>query len=130
MIPFNIQLKPGISIYEQIIYAVKKAIVLGQLTAGDKFPSIRVLSQELHINPNTVQKAIRKLVDDKILEVRPGIGSMVAVAKKATQEQRKEILDVEVERLVVEIKRLRLSEKDVMRAIESHWKRLSKEDDT
>ena len=128
MIPFNIQLKPGTPIYEQIIYAVKKAIVLRQLTAGDRFPSIRALSKELRINPNTVQKAVRMLVDEKILEVNPGVGSVVAVAREATREQLKEILDVEVERLVVEIKRLRLSEKDAISVIQSHWKRLSKEE--
>jgi len=128
MIPFNIQIKSGIPIYEQIIYAVKKAIVSGQLTPGDEFPSIRVLSQELCINPNTVQKAVAKLVDYKLLEIRPGIGSVVSSASKVTQEQRKEILDTEVERIVIEAKRLYLNEKEIIDAIQRCWKRFSGEE--
>jgi GntR family transcriptional regulator len=42
-------LRPGVSIYEQIIYAAKKAIISGQIRPGDPFASVPVLSQELKI---------------------------------------------------------------------------------
>ena len=124
MIPFNIKFEAGIPIYEQLIYAVKKAIVSGQLNTGDRFPSVRALSLELKINPNTVQKAVAKLVNDKLLEIRPGIGCMVAAAREATEEQRREILSVEIERLVVEAKQLRLGEREIINAVQQHWKNL------
>src|SRR5436305_974798 len=57
MLPFSIDLKAGLPVAEQILFAVKKAVVGGQLVAGDKFPSVRVLSQELKINPNTAVRA-------------------------------------------------------------------------
>ena len=41
-------------IAEQVVFAVKKAVATGQLRAGGAFPSVRQLSQELRINPNTV----------------------------------------------------------------------------
>ena len=125
MIPFNIKFEPGIPIYEQLVYAVKKAIVAGQLNTGDRFPSVRTLSLELKINPNTVQKAVTRLVNDKLLEVRPGIGCMVAAAREATEEQRREILSVEIEHLVVEAKQLRLGEREIINAVQQHWKRLT-----
>jgi len=124
MIPFNIKFEAGIPIYEQLIYAVKKAIVSGQLNTGDRFPSVRTLSLELKINPNTVQKAVAKLVNDKLLEIRPGIGGMVAAAREATEEQRREILSVEIEHLVVEAKQLRLGEREIINAVQQHWKNL------
>jgi len=124
MIPFNIKFEAGIPIYEQLIYAVKKAIVSGQLNTGDRFPSVRALSLELKINPNTVQKAVAKLVNDKLLEIRPGIGCMVAAAREATEEQRREILSVEIEHLVVEAKQLRLGEREIINAVQQHWKNL------
>ena len=55
MLPFSIELKPGFPVAEQIVFAVRKAVVVGQLRPGDRFPSVRVLSQELRVNPNTAQ---------------------------------------------------------------------------
>ena len=51
MLPFHVNLKTGSPVSEQIVYAVKKAIISGLMRAGDKFPSVRTLSQELRINP-------------------------------------------------------------------------------
>ena len=58
MLPFSITLRSGVPIYEQVIYAVTRAVVLGQLRTGDAFPSVRALSQDLKINPNTAHKIV------------------------------------------------------------------------
>lgn len=121
MLNFSVTFKSGIPIYEQVIYAVKKAIVAGQLKAGDSFPSVRELSKDLRINPNTAQKIVTNLVQGKLLEVRPGIGSIVSERREATEEQRENILDTEAERLVVEAKRLSIKKKELLDAITRHW---------
>ena len=51
MLPFHLVLTPGVPVSDQVVYAVTKAIVAGRLRPGDEFPSVRVLSQELRINP-------------------------------------------------------------------------------
>jgi len=38
VIPFRLTFEPGMSLYEQVIYAAKKAIVSGKLKGGDPFP--------------------------------------------------------------------------------------------
>jgi GntR family transcriptional regulator len=121
MLNFSVTFKPGIPIYEQVVYAVKKAIVSGQLKKGDAFPSVREISRDLKINPNTVQKVINHLVQAKLLEIRPGIGSVVAETSAATQEQRGQILHTEVERLVVESKRFSIKKKELFDAISEYW---------
>lgn len=121
MINFSIQFKSGIPVYEQVIYAVKKAVVSGQLKPGDRFPSVRELSKELRINPNTAQKVVTHLVRERILEVEPGIGSLVSKLSKATTMQKREILNTEVEKLVVEAQRLLITKNDLKKAIDRHW---------
>lgn len=121
MIPFQIELKAGVPVYEQIIYAVKKAVAFGRLVPGDRMPSVRNLSQELKINPNTAQKAMARLIQEKIIEVRPGIGCTVASASPATEEQRAEILGKKIEELVVEAKRLGLNERELTREMHKYW---------
>jgi GntR family transcriptional regulator len=63
MIPFDVEFKPGAPIYEQVVYAATKSIISRQLRAGDEFPSVRVLSKELKINPNTAHKVVARLAD-------------------------------------------------------------------
>jgi GntR family transcriptional regulator len=122
MINFSVSLKPGLPIYEQVVYAVKRAVVAGQLRPGDRFPSVRDLSKELNINPNTAQKIITTLVRERILQMEPGIGSSIAAPQGGTEEQRRTILDTDVEKLVVEARRLGITKADLIAAIESIWK--------
>jgi GntR family transcriptional regulator len=121
MIAFSVTFKSGIPIYEQVIYAVKKAIVSGRLREGDPFPSVREISKELRINPNTAQKIVAHLVQEKLIEIKPGIGSIVSKPGNATKDQRHNILNTEVEKLVVEAKRLSIKKGELVEAIQSHW---------
>ncbi len=124
MLPFSVELKPGLPVAEQILFAVRKAVVAGQLRAGDKFPSVRVLSQELKVNPNTAHKVIAALVAEGVLVTTPAVGSVVAEREPGGRKERAELLGAEVEWLVVEAKRLGLELEDVTAALAAHWKRL------
>ena len=124
MLPFAITLKPGESPYRQIVYAATKAMVSGELPIGSVFPSVRELSQALKINPNTAQKVIAELVRDGLIEVRPGIGTVVTTPPRASASDKRELLRTEVEQLLVQAKRLGLKESDVLDAVASRWDEL------
>jgi GntR family transcriptional regulator len=108
-----------------VVYAATRAIVAGQLLAGEAFPSVRTLSRELKINPNTAHKVITQLLNDGLLESRPGIGTAVAELPRSTATQRTELLGPQIEELVVEAKRLSIDLEDMTTAISRHWKRLT-----
>jgi GntR family transcriptional regulator len=124
VLPFSVTLKPGLPIAEQVIFAVKKAVVIGQMKPGDPFPSVRVVSQELKINPNTAHKIVAALVNEGVLVTTPGVGSVVAERAGGDQASRAELLGADVERLVVEAKKLGLDLDDVQAAVAAHWKKL------
>lgn len=124
MLPFSIELKPGLPVAEQILFAVKKAVVVGQLRPGDRFPSVRVLSQELRVNPNTAHKVVAALVAEGVLVTTPAVGSVVAERAPGARKERTELLGPEVEWLVVEAKKLGLDLEDVQAAVAAHWRRL------
>jgi GntR family transcriptional regulator len=125
MIPFRVDFRPGVSIYEQIVYAAKKAIISGQLRTGDPFPSVRSLSRDLKVNPNTAHKVVTALVSAGLLEPQPGIGTVVATIPEARQSERTQLLGPEMEQLVVEAKKLGIGIEDVLTSLSAHWKRLS-----
>ena len=128
MLPFDVTLRGGESPYRQIVYAATKAVVSGELAPGAPFPSVRELSQALKINPNTAQKVIAELTRAGLLEVRPGIGTVVKDLPRASAEERRRLLSDAVERLVVEAKRLGLTKADVTRAVAARWDTLFDDD--
>src|SRR5262245_12106086 len=127
MLPFSIELRPGLPVAEQIVFAVRKAVVAGQLRPGDRFPSVRVLSQELRINPNTAHKVVAALVAEGVLVTTPAVGSVVAEPVAGGRRERSALLGAELERLVVEAKKLGLSLDDVQAGVADHWRRLGGE---
>lgn len=128
MIPFRVHFRPGISLYEQVVYAAKKAIISGQLRPSDPFPSVRALSKDLKINPNTAHKVVTHLVAEGLLETRAGIGTVVAEMHGSNSAERTELLGNEIEQLVVEAKKLGIGVQELFEAITTHWKELSVED--
>jgi GntR family transcriptional regulator len=64
-------------IYEQIIDQTQRLIASGILKEGDQLPSVRVLSQELSVNPNTLQKAYSELERRGLCVSAPGNGRFV-----------------------------------------------------
>lgn len=126
MIPFRVTLRPGGTIHEQVIFAATKAMVSGQLRPGDAFPSVRALSRELKINPNTAHKVIAQLISAGLLEVRPGVGTIVSVRPDVSRAEKTGLLENQLEELVVEGKRLGVELQDIQEAIERHWKRLQR----
>lgn len=124
MLPFRIELKPGLPVAEQVVFAVKRAVVGGQLKPGTSFPSVRALSLELKINPNTAHRITATLVSEGVLVTTPAVGSVVAERSPGDRREKSELLGAELEKLVVEAKKLGLSLDDVQAGVAAHWKRL------
>ncbi len=120
-----LSLEPGTSICDQAVYAAKKALVSGQMRPGERFPSVRSLSATLKINPNTAHKIIARLIGEGLLEVTPGIGTVVAAPVSGDSMQRSNILKKELERIVVDAKFVGLKLEDLTAVLAYHWDRLS-----
>jgi GntR family transcriptional regulator len=120
--PFKLVLTPGKSIFDQVVFAATRAILSGSLQPGQGFPSVRALAADLKIHPNTAHKVIQYLIQERWLEARPGIGTVVAEPPKARAGDRQRLLREEVERLVVEARRVGADLNDVLDAIKSEWK--------
>jgi GntR family transcriptional regulator len=128
VIPFRVSFEPGVPLYEQVVYAAKKAIICGQLAPGEAFPSVRALSKALKINPNTAHKVVMQLVAEGLVEVRPGMNTLVARRTPSTATDRAKLLKKQVESLAVEAKRLGLELETLIGAVREHWIRLESGD--
>jgi len=124
MFPFRVEIKPGSPVYEQVIHAVRKAVLKGQLTPGSRFPSVRQLSQELRINPNTAHKIVALLTAEGLLAVQPGLGTIVQKPPRASAGDRAALLKDDLERIAVEAKSLSITLSEITRALEQHWEKI------
>lgn len=119
-------LRPGQTIFDQIVFAATKAFISGEFEPGQPFPSVRALAADLKIHPNTAHKVIQHLIHERYLEVRPGIGTVVAELPPARAGDRKRLVNEDIERLVVEARRVGLELFEVLDAIEAQWAKLEK----
>jgi GntR family transcriptional regulator len=124
--PFRFELRPGEPIFDQVVYAAKKAFISGEFQTGQSFPSVRALAADLKIHPNTAHKVVQHLIQEGFLEARPGIGTVVADLPPARAADRKRLLNQEVEQLVVEAKRVGLELPEVVEAVETQWAKLER----
>lgn len=93
----NIDKMSRVPIYEQIESGVKELILAGLLQQGDKLPSVRALSLQLNINPNTIQKAYLDLDRLGLISSVAGRGSFVSEEARAIlmKEERGRLTELE-----------------------------------
>ncbi|MFI0453490.1 GntR family transcriptional regulator [Actinomadura sp. 6N118] len=77
MINFYLDVKSGVSPYQQLVQQVQQALRVGLLSVGDQLPTVRDVAAKLAINPNTVLKAYRELEHLGLITPRPGQGTFV-----------------------------------------------------
>jgi GntR family transcriptional regulator len=124
MLPFRLSFQPGHPIYEQVVYAAKKAILSGVLAPGERFPSVRALSQGLKINPSTAHKVVGELVAEGLLEVHSTLGTIVTERTQVAGRERAKLLNTQIEQLVVEAKTLGIELDDVLERLTRYWNQL------
>jgi GntR family transcriptional regulator len=124
--PFRFSLHPGESIFDQVVYAAKRAFISGEYLPGQPFPSVRSLAAGLKIHPNTAHKVVQHLIQERLLESKPGVGTVVATLPAPRAGDKKRLLHQEVEQLVVEAKRLGADLPEVVDAVTTQWARLEK----
>ena len=107
------------SIYEQVMDMVKEMIINGVLEADEKIPSVRELSKELTVNPNTIQKAYRELERQGFIYTVSGRGCFVVSRENvAIDEKQKEELMDRLLSLLRELRLLGVSQEEIKRKIE------------
>jgi GntR family transcriptional regulator len=111
----RISVQDGAPIYQQIIEQVKYLVAGGRLKPGDDVPPIRVLAEQLRINPNTVARAYLELEREGIFLMRQGFGTTVAEVKSPLPRREKlKILARTADALLADARHLNIPLPDVI----------------
>ena len=105
----------GVPIYQQIVNQVKYLVAAGRLAPGEELPAIRVLAEQLEVNPNTVARAYRELEVAGIVTKRRTAGTYVSDAgSPLARRERLKILTERIDALLVEAKHLGIRTEEVI----------------
>ena len=114
-------LEEGVPIYVQIVRHVKRGIVSGSVQDGDELPSRRVLSAQLGVNPNTVQKAYRLLEDEGIISSHAGAKSAVTLTPERRAVIRGELLAQTAEQVARTLRQMGVDLEEARALLERAW---------
>lgn len=115
---FQLDLRSRVPIYEQLVEKMKELIIHEVVKADEQLPSVRALSAELTVNPNTIQKAYRELEHQGYIYSIPGKGKFVAPQSEATNNEKVEKMKQELVKLISEAIYLGLDKKEIISLIE------------
>lgn len=84
-------------LYGQLVEQLRRQILLGGMKAGESLPSVRQLATELGVNPNTIQKAYRRMEEEGMIVSLPGRGSFVKedLAQMLNNQKQEQLENVE-----------------------------------
>ena len=121
---FNFKLQRGIPIFEQVVFASIGAILRGEYKAGQPFPSIRSIASDLKIHPNTAHKVVQFLLEERWLEPRPGVGTVVARRPQPRGEDARRLIRDDVIRLIAKARSIEAGLQDVKDELTQQWSML------
>ena len=110
MADITVDLRSRTPIYEQLIKSIKELALAGILKPDEQIPSIRQLTQQIGINPNTIQKAYAELERQGVIYSMTGRGAFISSPiemQKITDVKREEILKA-LENLLCEAKKFEI----------------------
>jgi GntR family transcriptional regulator len=112
---FHIETASRTPIYRQLVAQIREAVARGRLKPEERLPSVRDLSRQLVINPNTVARVYTELEREGVLNTRPGLGVFVAQPKSdLTKRVRKDRVISLVDGLLTEAVHLGFAANEVL----------------
>ena len=108
-------------IYEQVVAQLEMHIQLGSFSQDQALPSVRSLSLELGVNPNTVQKAYRLLEDSGVIASHTGAKSFVCAGEDTIARIRAQLLESDVKSAVEALRQSGLSKSEALALVERFW---------
>src|SRR5262245_19974438 len=103
-------------IYRQLHARLVAMILEGSLEEGDPLPSVRSIAAEYRINPLTVLKGYRRLVDEELVESRRGLGMFIRAGARdhLLRGERQRFLKDEWPKVLATIQRLGLDAEELL----------------
>lgn len=96
-------------IYIQLVEMIRINIVSGKFKKGQKLPSVRELALMMKVNPNTMQKALVELENEKLIYTERTNGKYVTEDEKLIEKTKKQLAQEKVNNYLNSMKNIGIS---------------------
>ena len=96
-------------IYIQLVEKIRIDIVSGKFKRGQRLPSVRELALRMKVNPNTMQKALAELEDEKLIYTERTNGKYVTEDEKLIEKTKKQLAQEKVNNYLNSMKNIGIS---------------------
>ena len=127
MFRFRLDGSSGVPPYLQLVHQVRQSLLLGYLEEGDRLPTVKDVSADLAINPNTVVKAYRQLEHEGLAGGRPGQGTFITATSSTALPEEQQILRASLEEWLRAAEEAGLSGEEITALIAAAREDLKKE---
>ncbi len=110
----------NLPIYIQIMNLIKSDIVSGEISGGDKLPSVREYSKELKVNPNTVQRTYQELEREGLVFTQRGMGTFVTEDLDIIKSLKKDMASGIIHNFLEEMRGLGFNTEEIINIL-SEW---------
>jgi GntR family transcriptional regulator len=105
-------------IWRQLTSQIREAVARGRLQPEERLPSVRELSRQVVVNPNTIARVYTELEREGLLNTRPGLGVFVAHPRaELTRKVRRERLREAIDRFLTEAVHLGFTAEEVVASV-------------
>ncbi len=105
-------------IYIQIMNQIKEDIIKGMIKPGDKILSVRDLSKDYKVNPNTISRAYQELEREGLLYRERGMGTFLTENKYIVEDLSKDRINNILDKFIEDIRVFNYSNEDILNLIE------------
>ena len=105
-------------IYIQLVEQLRISILTSTFGIGEKIPSVRDLAMLAKVNPNTMQKALAELEEEKLIYTERTNGKYVTKDKKIIEKLKDEYAITLAKSYFQGMKRIGLSKADSIKYLE------------
>ena len=124
----HISTADGVPIYLQIVNQVKLLVASGRLRVGDEILPIRVLAEQLLVNPNTVARAYLELERAGVVVKKHGSGTYISDnGSPLARKERVKILSHRVDALLTEARHMQVDTQELIQLITERDEALQRE---
>jgi DNA-binding transcriptional regulator YhcF (GntR family) len=110
----------NIPIYLQIIDMIKKQLISNALESGNRLPSVRELSKQLEVNPNTVQRAYAEMEREGLVYTQRGQGTFIVDEPETISKLREEITERKMATFIKEMEEIGFSHNELLERISNY----------
>ena len=104
-------------IYIQLVEQIKIDIITNKYKINEKIPSVREFALNLKVNPNTINRALLQLEEEKLIITKRTSGKFITDDQKLIDKIKNDVAKTTTEKFLNDMEKLNISKKEIIELI-------------